>query len=169
VGKRPVGEAASWRSGQLRSGQLEKRPAAHFCNLAGIFAVRSTRHMKTRQYRDLLVWQKSMRLVEAVYTATRALPKEELFGLSSQMRRAAISVPSNIAEGQGRESTRSFAQFLLQAQGSLYELETQIELARNLGLMSPETMTTLGRETPAIGMMLHGLRSALRRKMNTAR
>jgi four helix bundle protein len=110
-----------------------------------------------------------MRLVEAVYTATRARPKEELFGLSSQMRRAAISVPSNIAEGQGRESTRSFAQFLLQAQGSLYELETQIELARNLGLMSPETMTTLGRETPAIGMMLHGLRSALRRKMNTAR
>jgi four helix bundle protein len=73
--------------------------------------------MRTRQFRDLLVWQKSMGLVEAVYQATRNFPQEEMFGLTGQMRRAAVSVPSNIAEGQGRESARSFAQFLTQAQG----------------------------------------------------
>lgn len=85
------------------------------------------------------------------------------------MRRAAVSVPSNIAEGQGRESLKSFSQFLLQAQGSLYELETQAELARNLSLVPPETAATLLQQTAEIGRMLHSLRGALRLKMNAAR
>jgi four helix bundle protein len=124
--------------------------------------------MRTRQYRDLLVWQKAMRLVEAVYQATRNFPKDEMFGLAGQMRRAAVSVPSNIAEGQGRESVKSFAQFLAQAQGSLFELETQAELARNLGMMPPESLAGLLEDTMEIGRMLHGLRSALRRNDNQA-
>jgi four helix bundle protein len=119
--------------------------------------------MRTRQFRDLLVWQKSMRLVEAVYQATRSFPKEEMFGLAGQMRRAAVSVPSNIAEGQGRDSEKSFAQFLNQAMGSLYELETQLELACNLGMMVRETMDRLQEDAAEIARMLHGLRGTLRR------
>jgi four helix bundle protein len=103
-----------------------------------------------------------MRFVEAVYAATRTFPKDEWFGLAGQMRRSAVSVPSNIAEGQGRDSDRSFAQFLNQARGSLYELETQIELACNLGMMAQDTKTTLVREAAEIGRMLHGLRTTLR-------
>ena len=109
-----------------------------------------------------------MRLVEAVYAATRTFPKEEMFGLSGQMRRAAVSVPSNVAEGQGRDSEKSFAQFLNQAQGSLYELETQIELARNLKLMAPEVTTVLLEDAAEIGKMLHGLRGTLRRNASPA-
>jgi four helix bundle protein len=119
--------------------------------------------MRTRQFRDLLVWQKSMRLVEAVYQATRSFPKEEMFGLAGQMRRAAVSVPSNIAEGQGRDSEKSFAQFLNAAKGSLYELETQLELACNLGMMPREAMERLQEDAAEIARMLHGLRGTLRR------
>jgi len=119
--------------------------------------------MKTRQFRDLLVWQRSMRLAEMVYTATRPFPREERFGLASQMRRAAVSIPSNIAEGQGRNSDKSFAQFLNQAQGSLYELETQMELARNLAVIPERQATQLLADAAEIGRMLNGLRSTLRR------
>jgi four helix bundle protein len=119
--------------------------------------------MKTRRFRDLLVWQRSMRFVEAIYAATLRFPKEELFGLTNQMRRAAVSVPSNIAEGQGRDSDKRFAQFLNQAQGSLYELETQVELARNLGMIPEQGAKGLLTEAAEIGRMLHGLRSTLRR------
>ena len=118
--------------------------------------------MKTRRFRDLLVWQRSMRLVEAVYTVTGPFPKEELFGLVSQMRRAAVSIPSNIAEGRGRDSDRSFALFLSQARGSLYELETQTELARNLGMIPVEQAELLLADAAAINRMLHGLRNTLR-------
>ena len=117
--------------------------------------------MRTRQFRDLLVWQRSMRLVEAVYQATRNFPKDEMFGLTAQMRRAAVSVPSNIAEGQGRDSEKSFAQFLNQARGSLYELETQLELASNLSMLPHETMNHLQEDAAEIARMLHGLRNTL--------
>ena len=103
-----------------------------------------------------------MRLAEAVYDATRGFPREEMFGLTGQMRRSAISVPSNILEGQGRDSARSFAHCLNQAKGSLYELETQLELACNLGMMPRETMDRLQIDAAEIACMLHGLRSALR-------
>lgn len=119
--------------------------------------------MKTRQFRDLLVWQRSMRLVEMVYTVTRPFPKEELFGLAGQMRRAAVSIPSNIAEGQGRNSEKSFAHFLNQAQGSLYELETQVELVRNLSMIAEEQAEELLAKSAEIGRMLNGLRSRLHR------
>jgi len=84
-------------------------------------------------YRDLLVWQKAKLIALAVYRATESFPKSEVFGLRSQMRRAAISVVSNIAEGQGRGSKPDFAKFLCMARGSLLELETQLEISRELG------------------------------------
>ena len=120
--------------------------------------------MKTRQFRDLLVWQRAMRLAQSVYEVTQSFPKQEMFGLTGQMRRAAVSIPSNIAEGQGRESDRSFALFLSQAGGSLYELETQLELARNLEMLSDMQTEKLLSEAAEIGRMLHGLRKTLRRE-----
>lgn len=104
-----------------------------------------------------------MRLVEAIYAATCTFPKEELFDLASQVRRAAVSAPCNIAEGQDRDSEKSFAHFLNQARGSLYEMETQVELACNLCMIPPETKCSLLAESAEIGRMLHGRRSALRR------
>lgn len=118
--------------------------------------------MAMTHFRDLQVWQRSMALAQAIYTATRQFPKEELFGLTSQLRRSAVSIPSNIAEGQGRESDKSFALFVTQAQGSLYEVETQIELARNLEMMSAEQAAQLLAEASEIGRMIHGLLRALR-------
>lgn len=124
----------------------------------------SNGRMKTRHFRDLLVWQRAMRLAQDIYVVTRGFPQEEMFGLVPQMRRAAISVPSNIAEGQGRESDRSFALFLKHASGSLNELETQLELSRTLGLLSGESTEKLLSEAAEIGRMLHGLRAVLRRE-----
>ncbi len=85
-----------------------------------------------RTFRDLIVWQKSMTMVTDIYRATGAFPREELFGLTSQMRRCAVSIPSNIAEGYGRQSTGDYIRFLQIALGSLYELQTQVEIANNL-------------------------------------
>ena len=85
-----------------------------------------------RTFRDLIVWQKSMTMVTDIYRATGAFPREELFGLTSQMRRCAVSIPSNIAEGYGRQATGDYIRFLQIALGSLYELQTQVEIANNL-------------------------------------
>ncbi len=90
--------------------------------------------MKVKNYRELVVWQKAMTFVELVYRATRQFPREELYGLTNQLRRAAVSVPSNIAEGQGRFSTREFLSFLSIARGSLREAETQLMIAQRLKL-----------------------------------
>jgi four helix bundle protein len=87
-------------------------------------------------YEDLIVWQKSMSLVEEVYKITKTFPKEELFGLVSQMRRSAVSVPSNIAEGYGRTSKGYFVSFLKISLGSLCELETQINISKKLGYLN---------------------------------
>lgn len=97
-----------------------------------------------------------MRLAEEIYSATRDFPKEEMFGLASQLRRAAVSVPSNIAEGQGRDTEKSFALFLNQARGSLYELETQLELARNLGMIPQEATARLLEMAADIGRICTG-------------
>lgn len=91
--------------------------------------------MKIESYRDLVVWQKAMDLVIAVYELTSKFPKEEVYGITSQMRRAAISIPSNIAEGKYRGTRKDFAQFLRIAFGSGAELETQLEIARRLDLI----------------------------------
>jgi four helix bundle protein len=118
--------------------------------------------MKMRDFRDLQVWQRSMRLAEEVYAVTREFPREELFGLSGQLRRAAVSIPSNIAEGHGRDTDKAFALFLTHARGSLCELETQIELARNLHLLNPEQSDHLQANAAEIGKMLNGLLRTLR-------
>ena len=91
-----------------------------------------------RDYRDLVVWQEAMDIAELVYSLTGAFPREEAFGLTAQMRRAAVSIPSNIAEGFGRAQRRSFVQFLRIAQGSLKELETQAQLSVRIGYLSAE-------------------------------
>ena len=91
--------------------------------------------MIIRTYRDLIAWQKAMQLAKEVYVVTKALPDSERYGLTAQMRRAAVSIPSNIAEGHGRESPADFLRFLKIARGSLMELQTQTMLAQNLGFL----------------------------------
>lgn len=85
--------------------------------------------MEIRSYKDLIVWQKSMEMVRLIYRSTRAFPNDEKFGLVSQLRRAAVSVPSNIAEGYGRNSTQDYVRFLRMAIGSIYEVQTQVEIS----------------------------------------
>jgi four helix bundle protein len=109
-------------------------------------------------YRDLVAWQKSMALAEAVYRETAAFPMEERYGLTSQMRRAAVSIPSNIAEGQGRRSSDDeFARFLRIALGSNCELDTQLELATRLGLMSPASSGRVRSLLEEVGRVISGL------------
>ena len=92
-------------------------------------------------YRDLRVWIEGMELAQRTYRLTRDFPKEEAFGLVTQMRRAAVSMPSNIAEGFGRQTRQSFVQFLRVSQGSLKDLETQVELSRRLGMLDEMNAT----------------------------
>ena len=108
-------------------------------------------------YKELRVWKEAMILVREVYRVTRSFPKDELFGLTSQMRRAAVSVPSNIAEGRGRYSQREFAQFLYRARGSLLELETQILISGDLGHTNETVCQQLGDRTRQLARTLNGL------------
>ncbi len=110
--------------------------------------------MKVKQYRELIVWQKAMDLVVATYRLVKLLPKDEAFALSSQMRRAVVSIPSNIAEGQSRSSTKEFANFLSIAKGSNAELETQIEVGVRLGFFSPDQIETPLSLANEVGRML---------------
>ena len=110
-----------------------------------------------RNYRDLVVWQKSMALVTKVYSITRLLPNEELYGLVSQIRRSAVSIPSNIAEGYGRYSTNDYIRFLQIAIGSLYELQTQLEICLNLGYLSKEHFEKIYEQSREIERMLSSL------------
>jgi four helix bundle protein len=91
-----------------------------------------------RDFTELLVWQRAMDLVELVYCVTRGFPKEELYGLTNQFRRAATSVPCNIAEGHGRQTTKEYLQFLSYARGSLKEVETQVYISQRLGYIDTE-------------------------------
>jgi four helix bundle protein len=110
-------------------------------------------------YRDLFVWQKSMHLVFRIYEATQRFPKHELYGLVSQMRRAAVSIPSNVAEGKGRSSDRDFSLFLQHSRGSLHELETQILISEHLGYVTDEEAADLQKLTSEVGRLLMGLMS----------
>ena len=96
-------------------------------------------------YRDLRVWQNAMNLVVGIYDETQGFPREELYGLTSQMRRAAVSIPSNIAEGKGRSTDRDRALFFCHARGSLLELETQILIAQRLTYVTPPRAEEVGR------------------------
>ncbi len=120
--------------------------------------------MAIRSYQDLIVWQKAMDLVEATYTATRPFPREELYGLTSQLRRAAVSIPSNIAEGHGRQSTREYVQHLSIARGSLNELETQVLLARRLDYLNESQLTHIMSVAAEVGRLLSGLTNSLTAK-----
>jgi four helix bundle protein len=113
--------------------------------------------MTNRNYADLIVWQKAMDFVECLYRVTADFPKEELYGLTSQVRRAAVSVPSNIAEGQGRQSEREFRRFLRMAHGSLREAETQLRIAERLKYISQACGLKLLESAAEIGRLLNGL------------
>jgi four helix bundle protein len=115
-----------------------------------------------KHYRELLVWQKSMELAEFCYQVTRSFPREELFGLVSQVRRAAVSVPANIAEGQARGPGKEFAHFLRVARGSLAELETHLLLCRRVGLLSEEHQEAALALADEIGRLLRGLQKSIR-------
>ncbi|MGA2358819.1 MAG: four helix bundle protein [Terriglobales bacterium] len=108
-------------------------------------------------YRNLIAWQKAKTLALNVYRCTRRFPKDEIYGLTSQMRRAAVSVPSNIAEGKGRYSQKEFVQFLYHARGSLLELETQLSIARDLDYIDLPVFESFESETEELGRILNGL------------
>lgn len=117
--------------------------------------------MLVKSYKDLIVWQKAMDLVEMVYQVTKGFPKEELYGLTNQLRRAAVSVPSNIAEGQARRSTAEFRNFLSIARGSLAEVETQLLIAERLGYTPSDALNNILKIQVEINKMTNTLISKL--------
>ncbi len=114
-----------------------------------------------KDYKDLLVWQKGIALAKEVYVITRKFPSEEKFGLISQMRRAAVSVPSNIAEGQARNTRGEFVQFLSHAEGSLAELDTQLRISTELGFCSADQQNSTLPRVLELQKMLKRLRARL--------
>jgi four helix bundle protein len=118
--------------------------------------------MPNLTFHDLRVWQEAMNLTEEIYRATMAFPKHELYGLTSQMRRAAVSVPSNIAEGKGHRSDPEFVRYLFHARGSLLELQTQLLIAKRLQYLSEEKAEELVRCRNGIGRGLNALINTFR-------
>ena len=119
---------------------------------------------KIDSYRDLRAWQETMALAESCYRLTRPFPKDEMFGLTSQIRRSAASVPANIAEGYGRESTGSFVQYLRISQGSLKELETHLLLAERVGTAKQADVGPVPDQCETAGKILRGLIRSLQSK-----
>lgn len=118
-------------------------------------------------YRDLIAWKKAMELVIDIYQATRLFPRDELYGLTNQLRRAAVSVPSNIAEGQARFSSKEFHHFLSQARGSLVEIETQLMIAQTLGYLSPVEGERLLQQSAELGRVLNGLIGSIKQSADS--
>lgn len=108
-------------------------------------------------YRDLIVWQKSMILVTLIYKLTKQFPKDEKFGLTSQIKRSSVSIPSNIAEGYGRKYTKEYSRFLQIARGSLYECQTQFEIALNLDFIKSEDLKAINQISMEVEKMLNSL------------
>lgn len=104
-------------------------------------------------FRNLLIWQKAMLLVTDIYESSKGFPKEEIFGLTSQIRRCAVSIPSNISEGYGRNSNQEFIRYLNISIGSLFELQTQIEIAYNIGYYNEESYTKIYGQTRELEIM----------------
>jgi four helix bundle protein len=117
--------------------------------------------MAVKHYRELIVWQKAMDLVVVIYGLTRSFPREELFGLTSQVRKAAVSIPSNIAEGQGRDTVPDFLHFLAVARGSLQEMETRVLLGERLGYLSSDQSGAALTVSAEVGRLLYGLCKSL--------
>jgi four helix bundle protein len=111
----------------------------------------------------LVAWQKAMVLVTEIYRETDHFPAREMYGLTNQVRRASVAVPSDIAEGKGRLSKKEFVQMLSRARGSLYEVQTQIEIARNLGFLSEEKFIDLQSKADEVGRLVNGLIRTFRR------
>jgi four helix bundle protein len=116
---------------------------------------------RPKSYRDLIVWQKAMELARQVYTLTASLPRSEVYGLLPQLRRAAVSVPSNIAEGQGRLTDLQFRHFLGNARGSLNELQTELELAADLGYLDKHHVRNLMDQGLEVARLINGLLTSL--------
>ena len=119
--------------------------------------------MKVKNYQELIAWQKAMDLVEEVYKVSKSFPREEIYGLTSQVRRAAVSIPSNVAEGQGRTTTPDFLRHLSIAYGSLRELETQVLIAARLGYLARGKIDDVMNMAGEVGRLLNGLKSSLTR------
>ena len=117
-----------------------------------------------KSYKELEVWQKGIELTMMIYKVTQSFPPEEKFGLTSQLRRSAVSIPSNIAEGWGRGSTKEYIHFLLIARGSLMELETQVIISLKLNYIKTEQCKSIEEKTNSILMMLNKLISRLKEK-----
>ncbi|MFI5459017.1 MAG: four helix bundle protein [Isosphaerales bacterium] len=120
--------------------------------------------MASQNYTDLVAWQKAMDLLESLYKVAREFPREELFGLTSQLRRAAISIPSNIAEGQGRNSSGDFRRFLSIAHGSVREVETHIHIANRLGYIEDAQRQMILSQCAEVGRLVRGLSNSLPEK-----
>jgi four helix bundle protein len=120
--------------------------------------------MSQSSYKDLIAWQKGMGLVTAIYDATEGFPPHEQFGLVSQIRRAAVSVPSNIAEGKAHYSNRDFVRFLRHARGSLAEIETQVLIAQQRQYLPATTTTKLTQQLDELGRILSGLINSLKER-----
>ena len=119
---------------------------------------------RVRSHRDLIVWQRGLELVDETYSSTDRFPPREQYGITAQMRAAAVSIPANIAEGHGRHTTREFLRFLAIANGSLRELDTYYEVSLRRKYATPAELGSLGNLMDEVGRMLSGLRSALTRK-----
>ncbi len=119
---------------------------------------------EVKNYKDLIAWRKAISLVTDIYKITVQFPKHELYGLSSQLRRACVSIASNIAEGHGRATSGEFGQFLGHARGSLCEVETQIVIARELGYIDQLQNLSLSKSTDELGRVLNGLTSSIQRR-----
>ena len=132
------------------------RAPAHFSTDFGMIPADPNR-AAIRSFRDLIVWQKAVRLGVEIYAVTRLLPTEERFGLSQQLRRAGVSVASNIAEGHARQLRRDYVHFLSMARGSLAELDTQLEIARESKLLEARQTDEAERLSEEIGRMLTSL------------
>lgn len=120
--------------------------------------------MTIKSFRDLRVWQLAMELVELIYRVTQSFPKHEIYGLTSQIQRAAVSVPSNIAEGHTREHTKEYLYHLSIAQGSLAELETQLEIAARLNYLARGELLPILERVVSLGKQQYALRNALLRR-----
>ena len=123
--------------------------------------------MKTSNYKELQVWHKAIDLVVEIYNLTKLLPKEETYAISDQIRKAAVSIPSNIAEGQSRNSAKEFIQFLSIARGSLAELETQLLICIKVNMLSEDNITEAQNIITEIGKMIKGLMNKLNSQLTT--
>ena len=123
--------------------------------------------MKVNSYRDLLAWQLAMQLTENVYKMTTTFPSKEIYALANQLQRAAVSIPSNIAEGHARSSTKDYLRFISIAMGSLAELETQLELSARLDYIDQPILGELLAVADELGRMLQGLRKSLQSKLDS--